>query len=192
MNIHEYQAKAVLAEFGAPVSARRAGLHARRGGRGGEGAAAGRSGWSRAQIHAGGRGKGKFKEAAAGDKGGVRLARSVDEVKRFADRDARHDAGHRADRPGRQAGQPPLYRGRLRHRPELYLSVLVDRDDRAASSFVASTEGGMDIEEVAHKTPEKIHHLLHRSGDRRHAASRPHRGAGAGPDRRSRQAGARR
>ena len=51
--------------------------------------------------------------------------------------------------------------------------MLVDRETGRVA-FVVSTEGGMDIEEVAHDTPEKIHHLLGRSGDRRHAASRPH------------------
>ena len=90
MNIHEYQAKAVLKEFGVPVSKGVAILKASDA----EAAAKELGGplWVvKSQIHAGGRGKGKFKEPAAGDKGGVRLAR------------------HRADRPGRQAGQPPLH-----------------------------------------------------------------------------------
>jgi succinyl-CoA synthetase beta subunit len=59
------------------------------------------------------------------------------------------------DRPGRQAGQPPLPRGRRGHRSELYLSMLVDRSV-GRIAFVVSTEGGMDIEAVAHDTPEKI------------------------------------
>jgi len=83
MNIHEYQAKAILKEFGAPVSRGVAILKS-------EDAAAaakelGGPLWVvKSQIHAGGRGKGKFKEASAGDKGGVRLAKSVDEVVQFA------------------------------------------------------------------------------------------------------------
>ena len=115
MNIHEYQAKALLREFGVPVSRGVPVLKASEA----EAAAKTLDGpvWVvKSQIHAGGRGKGKFKEASAGDKGGVRLAKSVDEVKEFAKPDARRDAGHGADRPRRQAGQPPLHRGRLRHR----------------------------------------------------------------------------
>ena len=83
MNIHEYQAKAVLHEFGVPVSrgvpifrAADADVAAKQ---------LGGPIWVvKSQIHAGGRGKGKFKEASAGDKGGVRLAKSVDEVNEFA------------------------------------------------------------------------------------------------------------
>src|SRR5215218_8055580 len=82
MNIHEYQAKAVLREFGVPVSRGVAIFRPAE-----ADAAAKQLGgpvWVvKSQIHAGGRGKGKFKEASAGDKGGVRLARSVDEVKTF-------------------------------------------------------------------------------------------------------------
>src|SRR5919206_2135178 len=82
MNIHEYQAKAVLKEFGLPVSRGKAIFSPDEA----EAAANELGGplWVvKSQIHAGGRGKGKFKEADAGDKGGVRLARSVDEVKTF-------------------------------------------------------------------------------------------------------------
>ena len=83
MNIHEYQAKAVLKEFGLPVSRGKAIFppsEAEAGAR-----ELGGPLWVvKSQIHAGGRGKGKFKEAAAGEKGGVRLARSVDDVKTFA------------------------------------------------------------------------------------------------------------
>src|SRR5947207_15779502 len=83
MNIHEYQAKALLSEFGAPVSRGIAVLSA-----GDAEAAAKKLGgplWVvKSQIHAGGRGKGKFKEASAGSAGGVRLAKSIDEVKTCA------------------------------------------------------------------------------------------------------------
>src|ERR1700761_9650524 len=84
MNIHEYQAKALLSEFGAPISKGVPVLKAADA----EAAAKQLGGplWVvKSQIHAGGRGKGKFKEAKAGDKGGVRLAKSVDEVKAFAE-----------------------------------------------------------------------------------------------------------
>ena len=115
MNIHEYQAKAVLKEFGVPVSRGVPVLKVEDA----EAAAKELGGplWVvKSQIHAGGRGKGKFKEAAAGEKGGVRLAKSVEEVKQFCKEMLQQHAGHHPDRPRRQAGQPPLYRGRLRHR----------------------------------------------------------------------------
>ena len=79
MNIHEYQAKALLRSYGAPVSDGRAVLRAEEA----KTAAGEMDGplWVvKAQIHAGGRGKGKFKEAAAGEKGGVRIAKSVGEA----------------------------------------------------------------------------------------------------------------
>src|ERR1700733_14579088 len=84
MNIHEYQAKALLKELGARVSRGVPVLKAADA----ETAARELGGplWVvKSQIHAGGRGKGKFKEKEAGDKGGVRLAKSVDEVKTFAE-----------------------------------------------------------------------------------------------------------
>ena len=84
MNIHEYQAKAVLRAFAAPVSNGRAAFTPDEA----EAAAKELGGplWVvKSQIHAGGRGKGKFKEASAGDKGGVRLAKSVEEVRQFAE-----------------------------------------------------------------------------------------------------------
>ena len=154
MNIHEYQAKAVLKEFGAPVS------------RGvpiftpdeAEKAANELGGpvWVvKSQIHAGGRGKGKFKEPAAGDKGGVRLARSVDEVKTFA----REMLGNtlvtlQTGPAGKQVNRLYIEEGSEIEK-EFYLSILVDRATSRVA-FVVSTEGGMDIEEVAHSTPEKI------------------------------------
>ena len=103
MNIHEYQAKAVLKEFGVPVSRGVPVLKAAEA----EAAAKelGGSLWVvKSQIHAGGRGKGKFKEATAGDKGGVRLAKSIDEVKTNVAADAGRDAGD-ACRPGRPASR---------------------------------------------------------------------------------------
>jgi len=82
MNIHEYQAKAVLKEFGVPISRGVPILKASEA----EAAAKELGGplWVvKSQIHAGGRGKGKFKEASAGEKGGVRLAKSIEETKQF-------------------------------------------------------------------------------------------------------------
>ena len=155
MNIHEYQAKAVLKGFGVPVSKGVPVLKS------GEAEAAARQLpgplWVvKSQIHAGGRGKGKFKEAKAGDKGGVRLAKSVDEVKQFADEMLGSTLVTIQTGPsGKQVNRLYIEDGSDIDR-ELYLSALVDRTT-SRISFVASTEGGMDIEEVAHNSPEKIH-----------------------------------
>ena len=145
MNIHEHQAKAVLAEFGVPVPRGYPAFSVDE-----AVAAAEKLGgpvWVvKAQIHAGGRGKG----------GGVKLARSIDEVRAEADQDAGHDAGHPPDRPQGQAWCSRLYiEEGAAIAKELYLSLLVDRETSRVA-VVASTEGGMDIEEVAHSTPEKI------------------------------------
>jgi succinyl-CoA synthetase beta subunit len=154
MNIHEYQAKALLADYGVPVA------------KGGAAftvdeavTAAERLGgpvWVvKAQIHAGGRGKGKFKEADAGEKGGVRLARSIDEVKTFASQMlGKTLVTHQSGPEGKKVGRLYIEDGSAIKR-ELYLSALIDRAT-SRLSFICSTEGGMDIEEVAHNTPEKI------------------------------------
>jgi succinyl-CoA synthetase beta subunit len=155
MNIHEYQGKAVLKEFGVPVSAGRAIMSADEA----EAAARELGGpvWVvKSQIHAGGRGKGKFKEAAAGDKGGVRLAKSIDEVKEYA----RQMLGNtlvtlQTGPAGKQVNRLYIEEG-ADIASEFYLSALVDRETGRVA-FVVSTEGGMDIEAVAHDTPEKIH-----------------------------------
>ena len=154
MNIHEYQAKAILKEFGAPVSRGVAVLKA-------EDAAAaakelGGPLWVvKSQIHAGGRGKGKFKEAGAGDKGGVRLAKSVDEVVQFAKQMLGSTLVTIQTGPaGKQVNRLYIEDGSDIAK-EFYLSALVDRVTSRVS-FVVSTEGGMDIEKVAHDTPEKI------------------------------------
>ena len=154
MNIHEYQAKAVLKEFGAPVSRGVPVMKASDA----EAAARELGGpvWVvKAQIHAGGRGKGKFKEVAAGDKGGVRLAKSIDEVKAFATEMLGHTLVTAQTGPsGKQVNRLYIEEG-ARIAKEFYLSMLVDRTTSRVS-FVVSTEGGMDIETVAHDTPEKI------------------------------------
>jgi len=154
MNIHEYQAKALLKQYGAPVSEGRPVLSADQA----EAKARELPGplWVvKSQIHAGGRGKGRFKEAEAGEKGGVRLAKSVDEVVE----NVRAMLGstlvtHQTGPAGKQVNRIYIEDGSDIAR-ELYLALLVDRST-SRISFVASTEGGMDIEEVAASTPEKI------------------------------------
>jgi succinyl-CoA synthetase beta subunit len=154
MNIHEYQAKAVLKEFGVPVSRGIAVFSPEEA----EKAARelGGSVWvAKAQIHAGGRGKGRFKEKAAGEKGGVRVSKSVEDVVT----NAREMLGHtlvtkQSGAEGRVVRRLYIEEGSDIAR-ELYISCLVDRATGRVS-FIASQEGGMDIEEVAAKTPEKI------------------------------------
>ena len=154
MNIHEYQAKAVLKEFGVPVSRGVPILKASEA----EAAAKELGGplWVvKSQIHAGGRGKGKFKEASAGDKGGVRLAKSIEETKQFVTQMLGATLVTEQTGPaGKQVNRIYLEDGSDIEK-EFYLSLLVDRESSWVS-FVVSTEGGMNIEEVAHNTPEKI------------------------------------
>ena len=155
MNIHEYQGKAVLKEFGVPVPRGKAVFSADEA----EHAAKELGGplWVvKSQIHAGGRGKGKFKEKDAGDKGGVRLARSVDEVKTFVGQMlGKTLVTAQTGEAGKQVGRLYVEEG-SDIASEFYLSALVDRATSRVA-FVVSTEGGMDIEKVAHDTPEKIH-----------------------------------
>jgi succinyl-CoA synthetase beta subunit len=154
MNIHEYQGKAVLKQFGVPVSKGVAITSADQA----EAAARELPGplWVvKSQIHAGGRGKGKFKEASAGDKGGVRLAKSVEEVKEFAKQMLGATLVTAQTGPaGKQVNRLYIEDG-SDIESEFYLSALVDRETGRVA-FVVSTEGGMDIEAVAHDTPEKI------------------------------------
>lgn len=154
MNIHEYQAKALLRSYGAPVSDGRVVLKAEDA----KTAAGEMDGplWVvKAQIHAGGRGKGSFKEADAGEKGGVRLAKSVeeaaDEAKKMLGRTL---VTHQTGPVGKQVNRIYIEDG-SGIETEMYLALLVDRGS-SRISFVCSTEGGMDIEEVAAETPEKI------------------------------------
>ncbi|MCL7463625.1 ADP-forming succinate--CoA ligase subunit beta [Phaeovulum sp. NW3] len=154
MNIHEYQAKQLLKSYGCPVSNGRIVLKADEA----KSAASELDGplWVvKAQIHAGGRGKGKFKEAEAGEKGGVRLAKSVEEAETLAKQMlGRTLVTHQTGPAGKQVNRIYIEDGSDISR-ELYLALLVDRQT-SRISFVVSTEGGMDIEEVAAKTPEKI------------------------------------
>src|SRR5690349_22774879 len=144
MNIHEYQAKTVLKKFGVPVprgipamSVDEAIKNAQE---------LGGPVWVvKAQIHAGGRGKA----------GGVKVVKSIDDVKKEAARILGSTlVTHQTGPKGKQVNRLYIEEGSAIDR-EFYLSALIDRETSRVA-FVVSTEGGMDIEEVAHKTPEKI------------------------------------
>ena len=154
MNIHEYQAKELLAKFGVGIPAGHAALTV-------EEAVAGAKLLPgplyivKAQIHAGGRGKGKFKELGPDAKGGVRLARSIAEV----ETNAREILGNtlvtiQTGEAGKQVNRLYITDG-VDIEKEFYLSLLVDRKT-SRLAMIVSTEGGMNIEDVAHDTPEKI------------------------------------
>ncbi|MBR9843547.1 MAG: ADP-forming succinate--CoA ligase subunit beta, partial [Rhodobacteraceae bacterium] len=154
MNIHEYQAKALLKSYGAPVSDGRVVLKAEDA-KTAAGELDGPLWVVKAQIHAGGRGKGSFVEPDAGEKGGVRLAKSVEEAAEEAKKMlGRTLVTHQTGPAGKQVNRIYIEAGSDIER-ELYLAFLVDRAT-SRISIVASTEGGMDIEEVAASTPEKI------------------------------------
>ena len=154
MNIHEYQAKELLAKFGVPVPAGHAAMSVE------EAVAAaeklpGPLWVVKSQIHAGGRGKGKFKELGPDAKGGVRLAKSLEEV----EANAREMLGNtlvtvQTGPAGKQVNRLYVTDG-VDIAKEYYLALLVDRAT-GRIAMIVSTEGGMSIEDVAHETPEKI------------------------------------
>ncbi len=154
MNIHEYQAKELLAKYGVGIPAGHAALTVE------EAVEAAKKLpgplWVvKAQIHAGGRGKGKFKELGPDAKGGVRLSKSIEEV----EANAREMLGNtlvtiQTGDAGKQVNRLYITDG-ADIAKEYYLSMLVDRKS-SRIAMVVSTEGGMDIEAVAHDTPEKI------------------------------------
>ncbi|MFL6724510.1 MAG: succinate--CoA ligase subunit beta, partial [Sphingomicrobium sp.] len=154
MNIHEYQAKELLAKFGVPVPAGHAAMSVDEA----VDAAKLLPGplWVvKSQIHAGGRGKGKFKELGPDAKGGVRLARSIDEVRSHSEEMLGKTLVTVQTGPeGKQVQRLYITDG-VDIAKEFYLALLVDRST-GRIAIVASTEGGMDIEAVAHDTPEKI------------------------------------
>jgi succinyl-CoA synthetase beta subunit len=154
MNIHEYQAKALLREFGVPVPRGVAILKASDADLATD--ELGGPVWVvKSQIHAGGRGKGRFKEASAGDKGGVRVTKSAADVNQFVKQMLGATLVTEQTGPaGKQVNRLYIEEGSEIDK-EFYLSILVDRETSRVS-FVVSTEGGVNIEEVAHKTPEKI------------------------------------
>ena len=154
MNIHEYQAKRLLHTFGAPIANGVAVYSVEQA-----------EEWAKtlpgplyvvkSQIHAGGRGKGKFKELPEDAKGGVRLAKSVEEVVAHAKEMLGNTLVTAQTGPaGKQVNRLYIEDGADIER-ELYLSILIDRTV-GRPAFVVSTEGGMDIEAVAAETPEKI------------------------------------
>ncbi len=157
MNIHEYQAKELYRAYGVPTPNGFAAFSVA------EAVEAAKKlpgpVWVvKAQIHAGGRGKGKFLEASAGDKGGVRLAKSIDEVKEFAEQMlGKTLITVQTGNAGRIVNRLYIEDGSAIDR-ELYLSALVDRSTSRVA-FIVSQAGGMNIEDVAHETPEKIHTL---------------------------------
>src|SRR6201987_979927 len=144
MNIHEYQAKAVLRDYGVPVPRGAPAFSVDEAVK----AANGLGGpvWVvKAQIHAGGRGKA----------GGVKVVKSIDDVKREAARLLGSTlVTHQTGPHGKEVNRLYIEEGSAIAR-ELYLSMLVDRVTSRVA-IVVSTEGGMDIEKVAHDTPEKI------------------------------------
>lgn len=157
MNIHEYQAKKLLASYGAPV-AKGIPIFSKEEARKAAEELGGPLWVVKSQIHAGGRGKGKFKELPEDAKGGVRLAFDLDEMQAHVDEMLGNTLVTKQTGPaGKQVNQLYLEDGADIER-ELYLSLLVDRATGRVA-FVASTEGGMDIEAVAEETPEKIHNL---------------------------------
>ncbi len=148
MNIHEYQAKAVLAKYGVPVPRGIVADNAK------EAEAAAKKVLTemgakvavvKAQIHAGGRGKG----------GGVKLAKTVEEAKKYAEAMIGMTlVTHQTGPEGKVVNKVYIEEGSdIKH--EYYLSAVLDRQTSGVT-LIASTEGGMDIEEVAHKSPEKI------------------------------------
>ena len=155
MNIHEYQAKELLAKFGVPVPAGYAAMSVDEAVEA-AGKLPGPLYVVKAQIHAGGRGKGKFMELGPDAKGGVRLARSADEVRAAAqDMLGNTLVTVQTGEHGKQVNRLYVTDG-VDIAKEFYLALLVNRATGKVS-MVASTEGGMDIETVAHDTPEKIH-----------------------------------
>ncbi len=154
MNIHEYQAKELLAKFGIGIPAGHAALTVEEAVEGAK-QLPGPLYVVKAQIHAGGRGKGKFKELGADAKGGVRLSKSVEDVAA----NAKEMLGNtlvtvQTGEAGKQVNRLYVTDG-VDIAEEYYLSMLVDRKS-GRIAMIVSTEGGMDIEEVAHSAPEKI------------------------------------
>jgi succinyl-CoA synthetase beta subunit len=154
MNIHEHQAKELLRGFGVPVSKGFVAFTAD------EAVQAAKDLPGplyvvKSQIHAGGRGKGTFKELPAGSKGGVRLAKSADEVRSHAEEMLGHTlVTLQTGAAGRVVRRLYIEDGSDIAK-EYYFSLVIDRATSRVQ-VVASTEGGMDIEKVAHETPEKI------------------------------------
>src|SRR3954469_9697565 len=158
MNIHEYQAKELLAKFGVAIPLGFAAMSVDE-----AVAAAGKLPGPlyvvKSQIHAGGRGKGKFKELGPDAKGGVRLSKTLDEVRANAtDMLGNTLVTIQTGDQGKQVNRLYITDG-ADIAKEFYLSMVVDRAT-GRIALIVSTEGGMDIEEVAHSTPEKIQTIV--------------------------------
>ena len=154
MNIHEYQAKGLLRNYGAPVADGRIVVKSEDA-KTAAGELDGPVWVVKAQIHAGGRGKGTFREKDAGESGGVRITKSVEQAAEEAKKMlGRTLVTHQTGPAGKQVNRVYIEQG-AEIESELYLALLVDRVT-SRISFVCSTEGGMDIEDVAASNPEKI------------------------------------
>jgi succinyl-CoA synthetase beta subunit len=154
MNIHEYQAKELLAKYGVPVPAGHAAMSVDEAVEAAE-RLPGPLWVVKAQIHAGGRGKGKFKELGDAAKGGVRLAHSIDEVREHAAAMLGKTLVTVQTGPAGKQVQRLFITDGVDIATEFDLALLVDRET-GRIAVVASTEGGMEIEKVAHDTPDKI------------------------------------
>lgn len=154
MNIHEHQAKALLKSYGAPVAEGVAVFSVEDASKAAD-QLPGPLWVVKSQIHAGGRGKGKFTELPEDAKGGVRLAFSKEDVAKHAKEMLGNTlVTHQTGPEGKQVNRLYIEDG-ADIESELYLSLLVNRETGQVA-FVVSTEGGMDIEQVAEDTPEKI------------------------------------
>jgi succinyl-CoA synthetase beta subunit len=158
MNIHEYQAKELLAKFGVAIPAGYAAMTVDEAVEA-AGKLPGPLYVVKSQIHAGGRGKGKFKELAPEAKGGVRLSKTLDEVRANAtDMLGNTLVTIQTGDAGKQVNRLYITDG-ADIKSEYYLSMVVDRAT-GRIAMIVSTEGGMDIEEVAHSTPERIQTIV--------------------------------
>jgi succinyl-CoA synthetase beta subunit len=155
MNIHEYQAKALFEQYGVPVpqgaAAKSAGEIAAALAQLPEGATMVKS-----QIHAGGRGKGTFTD---GFKGGVKFCRTKAEAQEIAGRMLGNTLVTIQTGPAGRKVQTVYFTVASDIKKEYYLAILLDRAT-SKPVFVASTEGGVEIEKVAHDTPEKLHKII--------------------------------
>src|SRR5262249_6706577 len=155
MNIHEHQAKAILREFGAPISRGFPAFSVKEAVKAAKELKGAKVFVVKSQIHAGGRGKGRFVGLPESAKGGVRVVKTVEDVKKNAEEMlGRVLVTHQTGPKGKKVQRLYIEEGAEIAR-ELYLSLLIDRETSRVA-VVASTAGGMDIEEVAHTTPEKI------------------------------------
>jgi succinyl-CoA synthetase beta subunit len=154
MNIHEYQAKELLAKYGVPVPAGYAAMSVEEAVEAAQ-KLPGPLWVVKAQIHAGGRGKGRFRELGESAKGGVRLARSIDEVREHAAEMLGKTLVTVQTGPAGKQVQRLYITDGVDITKEYYLALLVDRET-GRIAVVASTEGGVEIEKVAHDSPEKI------------------------------------